>query len=204
MCAMAYVKAPLTGKVTSVCCYCRGGGGYELCPTGQITDCSSLCGPGSGKCHHRQVISGFSWPGPLDIAAPQGTAVYFLATDATVRSVRFEYYDGVCSDTSLRDSRGLVVRMYTQLNAQGAHIGSVMYGHLADREVFVAHNQVANATDWGPNWLYMRIGSVASSCLCSCSSGPHLHIDVQGGSPPDFVCDQDVSMGYHTIYRFYF
>ncbi len=174
---MAYVWSPITGTVTSTNCYCDCLGG---CPT--PTDCQS------SPCKHGASSYWLGvWPGPEDIAAAQGTQVYFSASNY-VLSIKF-VYRRLCQTLGTEAAtEALEVQMYSQANASGTLLGRVLYGHVTNRQPY--DGEVRNISSYSNNWDNMpSIGTLAPRASQDwCSTGPHVHMECSSEFTRNGLC----------------
>lgn len=163
-----YVYAPFFGTARGR--YCYPGGTCDCCALGE-----GQC----GNCGCRTHVAGASLCCPADIFGADGAQVRLYAS-SNILSVR-TVYTGFCRSTPPPNSawvnRGVKVELYCGSNARtGSYIGTVLYGHLMNRNV--VNGQIYN----GDQVNGLLIGSL-SNVWCSCSSCP-------GGACDGCACDQ--------------
>lgn len=177
-----------------------------------LTNCVSCAGSCfcNSCCRHKLVgPSGNTLP--LDIAASSGSWVYAYISP-NVASVRIVHTDGVCQSATGDITRGTYLETYTSINAGGKKLGSLLYGHLSNRQH--PHNHVINkptgpcpaaeissSCTWG-----VKIGQVPQvppNQTCYLSTHIHHNIKAESGVAAYRTgsnCGTNLSAGISAIY----
>ena len=169
-----YVYSPFTALMLAQATYCDGGGTHE---------------------------SGFGGLGmccPIDIGGSQyiqaGTAVRFYGSSG-IGSIRTIRRSGFCSPSpgSPWDD-AVVVELYRYANAS-CYIGSLFYGHLANR---VSDNVYNNPSG-------LQLGTIPSCCPTECYFGVHVHIGRDAyGTSRSFSCYSILYVNSTWFYSWYY
>lgn len=203
-----YVYAPFFGTAKGRYCYPGGSCNCCLLNEGQCADC--------GCSTH---TAGASLCCPADIFGLTGAQVRLYASN-NVLSVRTSY-TGFCATTPPPNfpwvNQGVKVDLYCGSNARrGSYIGTVLYGHLMNRNV--GNGQIYN----GDQVNGLLIGSISNvwcncnscpgsvcndpGCTCKCyptSTQHHVHMgrSAANGFTNSWTCGTPVSIAF-WIYRF--
>jgi hypothetical protein len=214
-----YIYSPVNAQVWALECYCKKTG-CNLVPP---------CGP-SGCVHTIVGGSeGFCCPIDLGGGLADGTVIPFRASNR-VNSIKIEYINSVCGGgTPTPWTYGIKVHMYRYTNQvcymyrytnqvcymyrytnqvcymyrytnQVCYMYTVIYGHLKNRESYVANNQNINRPT-GASWN-MGLGQLPADCACGCSSGIHVHLSANIGTRASLACNNSVNTS-SILYNFF-
>lgn len=174
---------------------------YSYCK--DLTNCVT-CGGScfcNSCCKHKLVgPSGNTLP--LDIAASASSWIYAYMS-AGIASVKIVHTDGVCSTATGDITRGTYLEAYTGSNASGKKLGSLLYGHLQNRQH--PNNHIINKSCCTYPW-FVSIGQVPSvPANQTCYLSTHVHHNIKAESSvaayrTGSSCGTNLSAGVSAIY----
>jgi hypothetical protein len=175
--------APFNGTVSGLNCYCNNrhtpcstpcnGTGTKCKDIINCQTCSSPCGC-STCCQHNVVPSGEYFCCPLDIAGNESMSI-FAEIGSNLLSVKIIHRD-ICTSCCTGDrAKGTDLEVYTGYSGGGVRLGSLMYGHLANRQH--ANGTIINKPAGFNTWA-AYIGKIPGGSD-PCYSGPHTHLNIR-------------------------
>lgn len=190
-----YIYSPIDGQAISGDCYCNR---YDSC--GYQCNQTEPCVPTGCYCNHsgctgcdHKIVGGIYNCCPLDVSGSVGQVLYFRC-NSVVGSIKIQYCGNsqtqcVCASEQGDINLGVVVNLYRQANA-GCYMGSIIYGHVRNRQNYNSDGQVINTNFTNFTRAIGEIPAVPNGSQCYQSV--HSHMDVNGLSRNGLQCNAQV------------
>lgn len=208
------VCAPFSGQVIALNCYCyRRADSNCVCQTNycqNLTNCAtcSTCYC-QNCCYHPIVGTSSGYCCPMDVSATVNTWIYAYLS-ANIMSVKILYASNegivICTNNSGASgpiTQGVILEVWTGLNATGKRLGRLLYAHV--KNIVHPHGTVINRSGSSFPW-YVSIGQVPEVPQGqTCYLSPHTHFSIWADTGVartrnSFVCGQNVSAAATPIY----